>query len=255
MCFDMSKIRAPMGYLRNIVNFLWYQLFDDFITISEEQQKLLKDRWKVKKGRICILPNTIDFDALDKCNCNFDLKHDGSDTVRLGAVGRIDFKQKRQQDLVEVSSKLNLRGFDHKFVIIGDGPELLKLKEITREENVDKNFEFCGWLNKEEIYNRFDILIFSSLFEGVPLVMLESLYLGKMVLAPRIGVFKEYLPDIFLYSSLTEIVEKIMKYKYLTRMYSSKYKDILKNKVQGLHSKQLFKGGVDNCFNSIISSQ
>lgn len=40
---------------------------------------------------------------------------------------------------------------DTKFVLLGSGPELKKLKEIVQEKNLEESVEFKGWINRAKI--------------------------------------------------------------------------------------------------------
>ena len=40
---------------------------------------------------------------------------------------------------------------DVEFLLLGDGPEMTKLQEFVRKNNLSKNIIFEGWINREEI--------------------------------------------------------------------------------------------------------
>ena len=53
-----------------------------------------------------------------------------------------------------------------------------------------------GWTDRPAaLISAADVLVMPSLFEGVPLSMLEAMVLGTPVLGSDIDVFREYLPS------------------------------------------------------------
>ena len=77
---------------------------------------------------------------------------------------------------------------EYKFIFIGDGP----LKNIINLPNV----EFVGIKDSQEIsryYNKARFAIFPSKYENFPLVGLEAMACGAIVIANEINGFQEYI--------------------------------------------------------------
>lgn len=79
-------------------------------------------------------------------------------------------------------------------VVVGDGPLYKEMKN-----NASKNVYFTGSLNHNQamyLLSKSMFMIFPSLwYEGMPLVMLESMLLGKAILASDVGPRKEMIID------------------------------------------------------------
>jgi glycosyltransferase involved in cell wall biosynthesis len=68
--------------------------------------------------------------------------------------------------------------------IAGDGELKQELAIICRELDLDKNVRFLGYrADVNELLAQFDIFVLSSLYEGLPLCILEAMAAGKPVVA------------------------------------------------------------------------
>lgn len=67
-----------------------------------------------------------------------------------------------------------------KLLILGAGEQLDYLKNMCTELELDNNIEFLGFLKNPYSYMlRADMYVISSIFEGLPGVLIEALILGK----------------------------------------------------------------------------
>lgn len=82
--------------------------------------------------------------------------------------------------------------------IIGDGPELDKLKSLAQHKGIEKQVIFHGAVHHEEIPKHIqasDLLCLPSYNEGTPNVIIESLACGTPVLATRVGAIPDIVND------------------------------------------------------------
>jgi glycosyltransferase involved in cell wall biosynthesis len=111
--------------------------------------------------------------------------------------------------------------------IVGDGPEMSKLKKLSNDLNLSKQVEFTGALFGGKLNEIMDgakaILIPSVWPENMPFSLLESLARGKIVLASKVGGLPEIIKDGengFLFSphnidSLSQAIDKLGKLSLL----------------------------------------
>ncbi len=237
LCFPSPKMGVKFGRIRDILNKKFYHLFDAFITISREQEHLIK-HWN-KCAKVFVLPNLVEFDnfLFNDVQTVFQKK----DIIKIGVVGRISFKQKGQDKLIRIAKFLKEKGINFLILIIGDGPDKIKLENLIKKEKLEKFFQFTGWINdRKKIYSMFDLLLITSNFEGVPLNMLEAIAYNKPVIAPNVGVFKEYLLNSMLYKSIEEIPNILL---FMVSNQISLKEDILtlRKKILTIHSRKNFK--------------
>lgn len=117
-------------------------------------------------------------------------------TKIIGFVGRIS-KEKNLPNLINAVALLSL---DYKLLILGDGPELVNIKELVNDKKIGESIIFLGKVeNPSEYYSAFDVLVLSSDTEGLPTVILEAIASKCPVVATDCGGVKEIFPNNYNY--------------------------------------------------------
>jgi glycosyltransferase involved in cell wall biosynthesis len=117
------------------------------------------------------------------------LKVEENNFLKLIWVGRIEEKQKRVSDIARIGNELNNKGVKFKWMIVGHGDDSELLKMIT-DFGLNEQFEFKGWLDKVEILELLvdsDILVLTSNYEGMPIVVMEALNAGLGVVSSKVS--------------------------------------------------------------------
>ncbi len=113
------------------------------------------------------------------------------DSFILGNVGRMD-KWKNQGILIEVLSELKDSYPNVKLILVGGGEEEVNLKRLAEKEGVKDRVIFLGRRDDvNEILKVFDIFVFPSLTEGLPLVLIEAMATGIPVISSPVGGIPE----------------------------------------------------------------
>ncbi len=121
------------------------------------------------------------------------------------AVGRLH-AVKDHAFLIRACVQLRDRGLDFQCVIAGDGPERQRLESLIREDRLQDGVTLLGHVGRQEmdlLYRRADVVVLTSRSEGIPLVLMEAMARGKIVLAPAItGIPEIVIPGKtgFLYA-------------------------------------------------------
>ena len=138
LCFSFKSIGAPCGKLRDLLSVIYYNLFDAFITVSREQKSLIRSYLRAEKP-VYVLDNFVD---TEKAAGDFieHRSHDG--TLRIGIIGRIDFRQKAQDKVVDIADQFRSRHVKVKFIIVGDGEDTGRLMDMISEKGLNDYFEF-----------------------------------------------------------------------------------------------------------------
>lgn len=101
-----------------------------------------------------------------------------NDEKVIGFVGRIT-KAKNSLFLIDVFYEYFKIQNNSKLVVVGDGPEINKIKNRAEELNIENNVIFTGRIdNVNQYYSAFDLFILPSLHEGLPFVVIEAQYCG-----------------------------------------------------------------------------
>lgn len=102
--------------------------------------------------------------------------------IVIGHVGRLN-SIKRQSFILDIMHYLiyDLDRKDFYFLCVGEGPDLEKLKLKASKLKISDNVKFLGYQsNINDIMNAMDIIVFPSLYEGLPLVLVEAQCSGLM---------------------------------------------------------------------------
>lgn len=162
------------------------------------------------------------FKKKEKIN-NFDVKN----KKYYLAIGRLT-KQKNFSFLIECFHELIKRKKDLYLLIIGEGEEFNLLKEIIKNNDLEKNVFLIGF--KKNVFNYLsscEALILSSLWEDPGFVLLEAMYCNTIVLSSdcQSGP-KEILSDgrglLFQNNSKEDFIKKFINLNSLNSIEKSK---------------------------------
>jgi len=100
----------------------------------------------------------------------------------LLAVGRL-IKQKDFSTLIKAFSLLR-ESRPARLLILGEGPERAMLEVLIRQLGVDQDVSLPGFVDNPFAYMaRASVFVLSSLWEGLPTVLVEALYCGAPIVA------------------------------------------------------------------------
>jgi glycosyltransferase involved in cell wall biosynthesis len=142
----------------------------------------------------------------------------GTEPIRLLAVGRLH-AVKDHAFLVRACDYLQAEDLNFRCEIAGEGPERRRLESLIRELGLENRVKLLGHIPPEQmdsLYRGADLVVLTSRSEGIPLVLMEAMARGKVVLAPAItGIPELVIPGRtgFLYEpgSMWDFLEKVME--------------------------------------------
>ena len=118
-----------------------------------------------------------------------------TDVPLLVAAGRLD-DQKNFGDLVAAAARLRRREIDFRLIIAGEGPHRSDLERAVAEHGLAGQVSLPGVLdNLVALFQAADLLVFPSLWEGLPLVLLEAMATGLPVVGNDIPGVNEIVRD------------------------------------------------------------
>ncbi|MFL2936152.1 MAG: glycosyltransferase family 4 protein [Myxococcota bacterium] len=122
----------------------------------------------------------------------------------LLSVGRL-VPMKGFDVLIAASKQLIDRGFDHRVVIIGEGPEEAALKSRADEYGIRDYIEFKGYRTPAEVHSSLhsaSLFVMPSLWDqkkntqdGIPVALMESMASGTLSMASRLSGIPELIED------------------------------------------------------------
>lgn len=161
------------GAVRNWIDRITMRLAQQVITVAPRIEKEIVSRSWIPAQRIATIPNGIAHTQATHQITRHDLGLLPDDFV-IGAVGRF-VPVKNFEALIYMTAQL-LNTFPHiKLVLVGTGPLEQKLRELVRDNNVEKHTHFI--INQPAInyYQLFDCFVQPSWSEGLSRALLEAL--------------------------------------------------------------------------------
>lgn len=134
-------------------------------------------RWMFGKRKFTIIPNgrnlkKYEYDSKKRIEYRNKLGIP-SDTLVIGHVGRFN-RQKNHEYLVHVFGEVYKKKRNSYLVLIGTGEKVGEIKNLVKELELENNVIFTGVIeNVSDYLSAFDIMLLPSLYEGLPLVVIE----------------------------------------------------------------------------------
>lgn len=120
-----------------------------------------------------------------------------SNGIIISNVGRLS-EQKGQIYFIEAAKDVVSKYNNVYFFIIGSGEDEEKLKEQIKKLNLEDKIFMLGYRKDiKSLMRQSDIICLSSLWEGLPLVPIEAISLGKIVVSTDVGGTCEIIQNGF----------------------------------------------------------
>jgi glycosyltransferase involved in cell wall biosynthesis len=169
----------------------------DVVVISENLQRIARERWRVADTRLHFVPNGIELERF--------APRDGGDELRarlgiprtalvVGAVGHLRPEKNLPRLLRAVASCARTR--DVHALVLGDGPERARLEELARSPELAGRVHFAGYqADPRAHYRAMDVFALSSDTEQMPIALLEAMASALPVVATDVGDVRAMLPE------------------------------------------------------------
>jgi glycosyltransferase involved in cell wall biosynthesis len=114
---------------------------------------------------------------------------------RLVCVGRLS-EQKGQLLLMEAAAKLAAEGLDFQILLAGDGPMRSEIEALVQRLGLENHVRLLGWQTGQQVREAIlssRALVLPSFAEGLPVVIMEALALGRPVISTYVAGIPELL--------------------------------------------------------------
>lgn len=182
------------------------------VTISEYNRRYILEHFAVEPAKVIVSRLGVDVPVKPT------QPEDAAPSRRftLVAVGRLH-AVKDHALLIHACARLRARGVDLECLIAGEGPERRRLEGLIRKFRLEPHVSLLGHVHgrqMDSLYQRADVVVLTSQSEGIPLVLMEAMARGKIVLAPAItGIPELVIPEKsgFLYepSAIDDLVARL----------------------------------------------
>ena len=190
--YEKAKgIKKIQRRIEKMYNSKTLQNADKVLVMNDFTKKIINEYYGVTSNRISIVTNGTDLEKY------YNSKENNKRVIFSGAM----YHHRGIDILLNCASKVIDQINDVEFLLLGDGPEMTKLREFVNKNNLSKNIIFKGWIQREKIP---EFLATSSIGIGplritdvtkgaLPIKVLEYMASSLPILA-----MKETLPEDIL---------------------------------------------------------
>jgi colanic acid/amylovoran biosynthesis glycosyltransferase len=186
------------------------------VTISEYNRRYILEHFPATNPRKVIV-SRLGVEVPEHLESTRRVTRAARHTLTLLAVGRLH-AVKDHAFLVRACARLRDRGLDFECAIAGEGPERQRLELIIREKRLLDRVMLLGHVARQQmdaLYRRADMFVLTSRSEGIPLVLMEAMVRGRIVLAPAItGIPEVVIPGktgfLYMPGELEDFVARIL---------------------------------------------
>ncbi len=177
--------------LTRLANQLTLPLCDRTIAVSPEVEDSLRGSWLTRRAPITVVPNGVDVEEVRRAAA-------GSAEVReelgippeglvVGVV--IGFRQQKRPDLWVRAARMIADAEPRaSFVLVGEGPALAPTRALAAEVGLNGRAIFTGLRSDApRLIAALDVFMLSSMYEGLPVAVLEAMALARPIVATRVG--------------------------------------------------------------------
>lgn len=174
-----------------------FNFTDRIVCNSEEIKKIYLERLKGNENKFVVIYNGLEIERYEGLFENEEIKKEfGIKEEKIVITGgRLSF-EKNLETFLFAAKKVKDRYERVKFLIVGEGREKDKLLKMTRELNLENDVIFTGYREDlPELIKISEIVVLTSLWEGMPNLILEGMICKKAVICTKSGGAKEIIKD------------------------------------------------------------
>lgn len=174
--------------------------FKKIIFVSKKSMRDQVDLYPSIKNKSYVINNLVDYDKIigsskEKLDDSFinKIKEDKEKgyTIFLN-VSRHEEKAKKISRIIDALSKLKKDKIKAKCIFVGDGESNLEYKKLVKNKKLDKYVYFVGSkVNPYPYFKLCDAVLLSSIYEGYPVIYLESMILNKPIITTKVSDYED----------------------------------------------------------------
>ncbi len=178
------------GRVQKCINGTYFRLgWSVPVALSPEVRKTVSDFYGLDLEKIPMVYNGVD---LSRCIPKESYE---AEKLKLVHVGRFN-AQKNHAGLLWAFRQVVDRIPDAQLHLLGEGELLEQTQALARELGLEKNIRFLG--SQSNIYphlHEADIFLLPSLYEGMPMTIIEAMGTGLPIVATRVGGVPDMIRD------------------------------------------------------------
>jgi glycosyltransferase involved in cell wall biosynthesis len=207
---------SPSGWNKNFIKQIIFKFFfqrTELIIVNSFEFKKQLDKLYSVKSKVIFNPFNFNFikkKSLEKIENNFFYKN----SLKLVNIGRL-VDQKDQITILKAIKLALKKKKNIQLIIIGKGEKECELKNYIKKNNLQDFIKLIGYKRNPFKYIRSsDLFILSSKYEGLPNVLIESIFLKRSVISSDCPTGPKEILNNGKYGSLFRVGD----YKTLSRL-------------------------------------
>ncbi len=170
------------------------RLADKIIVLSDEMAAYFVEHAKIPPSRFITINNAIPIERFEgNDDAGFAVRKElgiSSDAPLFGMVARLHPQKDHKTFLLAMVHILRVHT-NARFLIVGDGASQESLTQFASSLGLEKSVVFCGHRKDvPAVMAALDVLVLSSHFEGMPVVLLEAMAASRPIVATATrGIF------------------------------------------------------------------
>ena len=207
-----SGIKSLQRTIEKMINGKTLRSGTKILVSNNETKKIVIDEYNVMQEKISIVPNGVDLSMF-----NIIKKKNPKKVVFAGAM----YYHRGLDILLETIPLVIKKIPDVKFVLLGSGSEMEKLKKIVSENKLDNSVEFKGWIEREKIPENISdasigigpLRLTDVTARALPIKILEYMAVSLPLIAQKGTLPEDILEDGkngFFIQNTHELAEKII---------------------------------------------
>jgi len=176
---------------------------DKFISVGDDLKKIYIDKKIGSADQYTTIFSGFDIDAFIEAGCLSEdlraqeLKNLGisKENIVIGSVSRLE-PRKGHVYLFQAAKKVVDQFPNAKFLIVGEGDYRSKLEQQVEQFKLADAIKFLGYRSDiAKIISLFDVFLLTSLWEGLPRVLVQAALLGKPIVTFDVEGAREVVKD------------------------------------------------------------
>lgn len=186
-----NMARKECGFFLRKANKFIYK-FKNVIPVALSQivRESISKEYSISESRIPVVLNGIN---LSKCLVK--QAYETGDYFRVLHIGRFA-KQKNHIGLLDAFERFQKKHKKTVLYLVGDGPEQESIRCIVRDKQMQNSVFFVGTTdNVFQIMHDSDMFVLPSLYEGIPMTLIEAMGTGLPIVATNVGGIPDMITD------------------------------------------------------------
>jgi glycosyltransferase involved in cell wall biosynthesis len=247
-----KKTNGFKTYLIIKINSIFSKITPDKIIYCSINSKLSHEKFGFNEKKGVYIPNGVQIKSHDS-SIN---KEKENNIFTIGNISRWH-PHKDHKTLIQAISVLKTKGVKLKLILVGKNLDVnnIELVRIISDYDLENEIELIGETNDvDNIYNKIDLFVLSSINEGFPNVILEAINNKILVISSNVGDAFKIISDeqLFLPGDPSILANKIEKYLNIDSNLREKTIENNFNTIKENYSIEVVTNKYNYLYNSVI---